>query len=60
MLNLRGLKMLVLLQIQSGAVSVKSKEVTGSFVGSAESKGNRPDPSTGRCEKTVAGRAGAP
>jgi len=39
--NLRGLKILVLIEIKSSLASVKFEEVTGSFVGSAESKGVR-------------------
>jgi hypothetical protein len=52
--------MLVLIEIQSNVVSVKSKEVIPSFVGSAESKGIKDDQSTGRCEKSAAAVAGTP
>ena len=41
MLNLRGLKILVLTEIQSNVVSVESKEVIGPFPGRAESKAVR-------------------
>jgi hypothetical protein len=52
--------MLVLIEIQSSVVSVKFKEVTGSFVGSAESKGVRDDPGNWRSERSAAATVGTP